>query len=173
MSEHILACHCQPHPGDFVPYRFRQTLEDWSARSEISWLVETRVSVSSVGVSVAVVAGHFILLVVDVSVRWRRTVSVCRRPLRKKRPRGTTLALDCRRETACLRVVPELADRVSRRYEKESETTNRDERRKERARGRERERESVARRKAFASLFPSCFFSLRLYVASRKLKLDV
>ena len=81
------------------------------------------------GVRVAVVVGHFILLVVDVSVRWRRTVSVCRRPLRKKRPRGTTLALDCRRETACLRVV--LADRVSRRCEKESETTNRGRKEKE------------------------------------------
>lgn len=50
-----------------------------------------------------------------------------------KRPRDTTLALDYRRETACLRVVPELADRVSRRARKKArrQTTGREARRRD------------------------------------------
>lgn len=91
-----------------------------------------RVIVAAVGDDI----GRLVLPVVDVGgvVRFRCVDA----PLRKKRPRDTTLALDCRRETACLRVVSELADRVSR-CEKES---------------------AIARRKAFASLLPTSFGSV-------------
>ncbi|XP_031368431.1 uncharacterized protein LOC116186153 [Apis dorsata] len=58
-------------------------------------------------------AGNF-LLVADIV--WFRCVD----DLRKKRSRGTTLALDCRRETACLRVVSELADRLPMHQERET-----------------------------------------------------
>lgn len=93
--------------------------------------------------------GRLVLPVVDAGgvVRFRCVDA----PLRKKRPRDTTLALDCRRETACLRVVSELADRVSRR-EKESAIANE----------KGSERQSIARRKAFAGLLPTSFGSVSM-----------